>query len=112
MIRVLLLLATLGALGCTYRSGPTQPPVPEVKSVTVGPPNAALAVGQTTQLTATAYDAHGEVVTGLTVTWSSADPTIASVDSNGMARGIGAGQAHISASVASATGTLTVTVAP
>ena len=78
----------------------------------VGPGNPTLAVGQTAQLTATAYDAQGRVVTGLGVTWSSANPAVATVDSSGVARAVAAGQAQISASVTSATGTLTVTVTP
>jgi uncharacterized protein YjdB len=110
--RPLLLALLLGAAACSYRSGPTQPTPPEVKSVAVGPPNPTVAVGQTVQLTATAYDSHGQVVTGLRVTWSSADTTVATVDTNGVARGIAAGRAQISASVTSATGTLTVSVGP
>lgn len=112
MIRPPLLLLALGIAACSYRSAPSQPNTPDVKSVVVGPGNPTLAVGQTAQLTATAYDAQGRVVTGLGVTWSSANPAVATVDSIGLARAVAAGQVQISASVTSATGTLTVTVTP
>ncbi|HUX33465.1 MAG TPA: Ig-like domain-containing protein [Gemmatimonadaceae bacterium] len=112
MLRSLFFAFALGAAACGYRSSPSQPLTPEVKSVAVGPANAAVAVGQTVQLIATAYDANGKVVTGLTVTWSSAEPGIATVDKNGITHGVTAGRAQISASVTSATGTLTVQVSP
>ena len=108
----LLIPALAATAACGSRTGPSQPPPPEVKSVSVGPRNPTLAVGQTVQLTDTAYDAQGRVVTGLTVTWMSANPAVATVDQKGVARGVAAGQAQISATVTSATGTLTLQVTP
>ncbi len=110
MNRPLLFALALGAAACSYRSSPSQPATPEVKSVAVGPANPTLAVGQTVQLTATAYDSHGQAVAGLTVAWTSAAPSIATVDVNGLVEGLAAGHAQISASVAGANGALTVTV--
>jgi hypothetical protein len=48
-------------------------------SVTVSPSSASLTVGGTEQLTATARDADGGVLTGRTVSWSSSSPAVASV---------------------------------
>ncbi len=112
MIRRLFLALALGAVACSYRGSPSGPATPEVRSVSLGPSNPTLAVGQTVQLTATAYDAHGNVVGGLTVAWTSAAPSVARVDSNGLVAGLAAGRAQISASVAGANGALTVTVGP
>ncbi len=110
--RALPLVPLLALAGCISRTGPSQPPPPQVRSVVVGPANPTLAVGQTLQLADTAYDAQGNVVTGLTVTWTSANPAVATVDQHGVARGVAAGQAQISATVTSATGTLTLQVKP
>ena len=42
-----------------------------VASVSVSPATPSVNVGQTVQLTATAYDANNNVLTGRAVTWSS-----------------------------------------
>ncbi len=110
MIRSWVLALAVGAAACGYRSNPTQPATPEVQSVALGPANPSLTVGQSVQLTATPYDSHGQVVTGVSVTWASAAPAIARVDANGLVTGVAAGHAQISASVAGANGALTVTV--
>ncbi|MDE3129085.1 MAG: Ig-like domain-containing protein [Gemmatimonadota bacterium] len=112
MPRPLRFVPVLVLAACTSRAGPSQPPPPEVKSVAVGPAHPTLAVGQTLQLADTAYDAQGRVVTGLTVTWTSANRAVATVDQHGVVRGVGPGQAQISATVTSATGTLTLQVTP
>src|SRR6266581_1540670 len=54
-----------------------------VSSVTVSPASTTLQVGQTVQLTATPKDANGNPLTGRTVTWSSSNPSVASVDGSG-----------------------------
>src|SRR5206468_2795636 len=60
-----------------------------VKSVVVSPPTATLAgLGLTQQFTAVAQDANGNPVAGQTFTWASAQPVIASVDPNGLARAL------------------------
>jgi uncharacterized protein YjdB len=67
-------------------------------SVTVSPSSASLTVGGTEQLTATARDADGGVLTGRTVSWSSSSPAVASVV-GGKVTGSSGGAATITATV-------------
>jgi uncharacterized protein YjdB len=53
--------------------------------------------GRTTQLTAITYDAHGTVLTGRQVAWTTSNPAIATVDDTGLVTGVGAGGAVITA---------------
>lgn len=53
-----------------------------VDSVEVVPNRASLLVGEQQQLSATLRDRFGNVLTGRTVTWSSSDANIASIDAN------------------------------
>src|SRR4051812_41687329 len=55
-----------------------------VDHVLVTPNPFALGFPATQQLVATAYDVDNNVLTGRTVTWSSSDETIATVDANGV----------------------------
>lgn len=55
--------------------------VPPVDSVEVSPSSATLFVGQTRAFTAQLRDATGALVTGRVVRWSTANPTVATVDS-------------------------------
>jgi uncharacterized protein YjdB len=54
--------------------------------------------GRTAQLTATTYDAHGTVLTGRPVAWTTSDPGVATVDATGLVTGVSAGGAVITAS--------------
>ena len=69
-----------------------------VAAVQVSPPSATLTtVGVTTQFTAVAQDSGGASVTGVRFLWVSSDPSVAVVDTNGLARSKGPGQAFITA---------------
>ena len=81
-----------------------------VATVTVTPPTAAVAVGGTTQFSATAADAGGEPLPGATFTWSSDATGVATVSSTGLVTGTGAGTATITATSGGKNGTATVTV--
>jgi uncharacterized protein YjdB len=81
-----------------------------VDRIVVTPNNAQIKVGQTVQLTATLYDSQNRVLTGRTVTWSSADPTKLTVDSNGLARGIKKGTVTVTASSGGKSGSVSVRV--
>ena len=71
-----------------------------------------MALGDTRQLNATAKDASGNTVGGITFKWSSANPAIASVDSaSGVVTAIGNGTAAITASASGVTGQAAVAVA-
>ena len=81
-----------------------------VASVTVTPTTATVGIGQTTTLAATLRDAGGNTLTGLTVTWSSSDTTMATVSSGGVVTGVRAGTATITAARDGRSGTATLTV--
>ena len=78
--------------------------------VELSPPTPSVAVSQTIQLTANVLSSDGQVLTGRTIEWTSLAATIASVDNNGMVRGLTPGSANIRATSGSASGTTTVTV--
>jgi len=81
-----------------------------VAAVTVSPGSAALDVGQSAPLTAVATDANGNTLTGRTITWSSANTSIATVTAAGLVKGIGAGTTTINATSEGKTGTAQVVV--
>src|SRR6266513_873520 len=81
-----------------------------VATVTVAPTSANLQTGQTVQLTATARDASGNVLSGRVITWSSNSSSVASVNGSGMVTGAGAGSATITATSEGQSGTSGVTV--
>jgi len=87
----------------------TVTPVP-VASVTVSPASANVWVGGTLQLTATPKDGSGSPLTGRVVTWSSSAPTVASVNSNGLASGVAPGSATITATSEGKSGSSVLTV--
>lgn len=84
---------------------------PPVASVQVTAPDSSIVRGQTVQLTATPRTAGGAVVTGRTVTWSSASPSVATVSTSGLVSAVGIGSAVITATVDGINGTLTISVA-
>jgi uncharacterized protein YjdB len=92
------------------RTGSASVTVRQVSNVTVTPSSNAIFVLWTRQLTATPRDAAGNAISGLTPTWSTSAPTIASVNSQGLVAGIAPGLATITAAFGSATGTATATV--
>ncbi len=78
-------------------------------SVTVTPATATLSAGQTAQLTATARDSAGNVLTR-PITWSSSAPTVATVSATGLVSALAAGSATITATADGRSGSATVTV--
>lgn len=81
-----------------------------VATVTVSPSSDTVAVGATAQYNATLRDAGGNILTGRVVTWSSSDPTKAQVSTNGLALGIAAGTATITATSEGRVGSASVLV--
>jgi uncharacterized protein YjdB len=82
-----------------------------VASVTVSPSSPSTDVGGSVQLTATPKDAAGNPLTDRTVTWSSGNTAVATVDAVGLVAGASVGVTTITASCEGKTGTATVTVA-
>jgi uncharacterized protein YjdB len=81
-----------------------------VASVQVSPPMATVLVGASTDLSAVAKSASGEVLTGRAVTWSSDDESIATVDASGKVTGVAAGSATVTATVEGKSATAEITV--
>ncbi len=68
------------------------------------------ALGDTVRLTAQPLDANGNEVADATVTWTSGDEAVATVDSGGLVTAAGNGTANITAAAGGATGAAGVTV--
>jgi uncharacterized protein YjdB len=80
-------------------------------SITVSPPTASILVGQTQQFTATGnYNDGTTQDLTKTVSWSSSTKQVASISSTGLATGLKAGTATISAKSGKTTGSATLTV--
>ena len=84
-----------------------------VSFITLTPPAPSIQVHQTQQFVATATDASGTPISGLTFTWRSSTPTVASIDSAGLATGLAEGTTTITATNGTVTSNpITLTVAP
>src|SRR5882724_3669479 len=81
-----------------------------VASVAVSPTPASVPVGQTVQLTATPKDANGNALSGRTVTWSSNNTSVGTVNPSGLVTGVVAGSTTITATSEGQSGTAAVTV--
>src|SRR6185312_6669531 len=78
-----------------------------VAAVTVTSSRPSPMVGQTTQLTAIPTDAGGNPLSGRAVTWTSTDPTVATVDTNGLVTVLTSGSVTIDALIDGTTGSIT-----
>jgi len=84
---------------------------PSVTVLTVTTPRDSLLVGDTVQLLAEGRDRNGNVVAGAPVGWVSRDPTVASVDSNGLLMAVDSGSVTIVGSAGeNATDSIDVTI--
>jgi uncharacterized protein YjdB len=92
-----------GTAGITVQLAP-------VDRIVVTPSNPTVNIGQTAQLTATLYDSHDNVLTGRTVTWSSADVTKAMVSSSGLVTAIRKSTVSITASSGGKSGSTNVSI--
>jgi len=94
--------------GATTASEP--PPPDPVASVSVSPASSNLLIGATVQLLVTARDANDSVLTGRVVTSSSADGTIASVNSLGLVSAVSVGGTQITVTSEGKTAIATIAV--
>ncbi len=83
---------------------------PPVASVDVQPSTQTIFVGDAVQVAATPRAQSGAEVTGATVTWTSQQPGVATVDNTGRVTGVAPGQATIDATSQGITGSATITV--
>jgi trimeric autotransporter adhesin len=84
----------------------------EVASVEITPVAISLRVGRTTSLQARALDAEGQPLTDRTITWSSGNPSIATVTSQGVVTAVAPGATTITATSDGRTGQAAVTITP
>lgn len=103
--------ATAGGQSGTFELQVQHP----VSTVTLNPTTATIRQEGTVAIGITLVDAAGNTVTGRTVTWSSSNTAIATVNSSGVVSGVANGTVTITATavngdVANATATATVTV--
>ena len=81
-----------------------------VAKIVIAPSHPTVVVGQETQLSATPQDSAGNALTGVAITWSSADPTTATIDQTGTASGKKAGAVTITATSGSVSTSTSLTV--
>ena len=100
-----------GRTGTATVTVTAEPVTPEpVVTIDIEPAAPGVAVGETVQLTATPRDASGEALSGRTVSWSSANPAIASVSQGGLVTGVTGGSAEITATIEGVQKSVTATV--
>lgn len=113
---VVILLALSIACGGGDDSGPTEPDgtdgsEPQISSITVAPSSAELAeIGETRAFEATARDAGGDEIAGVSFTWSSSASEVATVDADGTATARANGATTIEAAADGVTGGATLAV--
>ena len=85
---------------------------PVVATIDITPVNPSVAVGQSIALVATAKDAAGKTVSGVTFMWETSEPTLAGVTGAGLVTGLAVGNAEIRATAGGITGRAALTVLP
>ena len=108
-IPVLAIAASLWACG-DDTGGDLQEPL-AVSTVTVSAPATTLQVDQMVQLTATASDAGGTRIEGVTFEWTTSDQSVATVSQTGLLTGLTEGEAEITASTEGVSGSVLISVA-
>lgn len=80
-------------------------------TISVSPTAATIPAGEVQQFTAAVYADEVEMLTGApTITWSSSNQSVATIDSQGLATGVSAGEAAVMASVGHVSSTAVLTV--
>ena len=100
--RVVPLTVLAGLLGLLGACGSTEPRVPTTLSLNTGTLSFT-AIGDQQQLTPTITDQDGNALPAETASWSSSDPTVASVSPTGLVTAVGSGSAEITAAAGSVT---------
>ena len=105
-------IGVLAVLGCGRDSEPTMPGVQPPVALTVAPSVLRLMVGGSANVSATAVDARKQVVS-VSLLWSSADPTIATVgERDGAVVAVSPGSTKVTVTAGPLSATATVIVRP
>ena len=115
MILALIPLATCGKDSPTKPQAPEPtpppPPAPVATRIDISPSSAAFdAVGRTIQLNANVLDQNNAPIVNAVVTWTSNNPTVATVNARGLVKAEGNGTAQVSARSGNVAATMTVIV--
>jgi plastocyanin len=105
MQRFVILASAFVLAACGDSVGP-----PRIVSIDVTSSVTTIPAGQSLQLTATAYDANGAVVTGEAFDWSSSAESVATVSNTGLVSTLTSGIVAISARIGTIRGSLPLTV--
>ena len=96
--------------GCGQDDG-VKPPPQVPTTIVISPATRTLeSLGETAQLTATVRDQGGQVMTGVSLNWSSSDVSVANVSDGGLVTAAGNGVATVQASAGAATGSAEIAV--
>jgi hypothetical protein len=101
--------AALIAIGAPPGATPTPTPTPVLTKIKVSPATATLDVNGTQAFTATTLDQNNNTVNA-TVTWSSSNTTVGTIDAAGSFMALAAGTTTITATNGTVSGTASVTV--
>jgi alpha-tubulin suppressor-like RCC1 family protein len=107
----LAVFACVAVIGCSGTGTGPAPATPErVGSVVVEPELTQIRIAETFRLFATALDGSGNPLSPGGITWSTTNASVATVDAEGVVRGVAGGQVEILASRGGRTGRATITV--
>jgi len=109
LLSLLVLAGSFGLGACGGGSKPVTEP-PTVASVEISPSSSSIELGRTSSLTATPRTAAGEAVNGVSVTWTSSSPGVATVGNDGTVVSVAIGSVTITAAASGKSGTATVDV--
>ena len=101
--------ASAGTKTATLRVRVTGEPVFSVR-ITPQVPVQVVRLGQTFQLSAACLNTAGTVLPGRTIRWTSGNPSVASVNSQGLVAGVALGTASVTAECETRTATITIQV--
>ena len=90
------LVAVVLTIGTSCSSDTAAAPIP-VATISLTPPRGSVNVGSTLALTVELQDAHGKVLTGRPVTFTSSDTNMATVSASGAVTGVAPGSVMITA---------------
>ena len=113
-VTTIALVVLPGVLSCgegmTPPPPPPPPPPPQPATVTLEPNPAVVVAGDTVRITAHVLDQRARVLSGASVTWTSGDPSVASVDATGLVTGLREGWASVTATAGPASASAPLTV--
>ena len=89
---------------------PPPPPPPQPATLTLEPNPVVVVAGDTVRITAHVLDQRARVLSGAPVTWTSGDPSVATVDATGLVTGLREGWANVTATSGPASASAPLTV--